>query len=468
MNCSLLLTNLFSMIKELIMKNQIFLFLISVVFLLAACSNDDGGVDLPPLANPTANSASEITDSGFTAGWNFVSTAKSYLLDVSSESDFSNFIAGYEALEVTGIKAEISGLTPGTQYYFRVKAVRESVISDFSNVIMVTTTGTLIDTDVFLKDKAINNFFVGAAVSTNRLSGAYDELLTTEFNSITAESEMKMRTIFTGPGTYDWTRIDALVNYALENDLNIHGHALVWHVEVPDWMETFSGTDAEFEQYVKDYIIAVVSRYAGKITSWDVVNEAINDGGGVRSTIFLEKMGADYIAKCFQWAREADPNSLLFYNDYNTPADLAKQNDVYDLIDDLQSNNIPIDGVGLQMHISIDSPTKQQIQEDIDKAVERNLVVHFSELDVRVNPDGRQIVNSLIEERDFAQRLKYREVVEIYNSIPSDFKYAITMWGIRDNESWIINQYDRPDWPLLFDDSFDRKSAHIGFLEGLE
>ncbi len=450
------------------MKNQILFLLTTIAFLFVDCANDDANVDLPALSNPIANPATEVTESSFIAGWNFVSTAKSYLLDVSTESDFSSYIAGYESREITGINADVSDLTPGTQYYFRVKAVRESVVSDFSNTVLVTTTGTSINTDVFLKDKAANNFFVGAAVSTNRLSGEYDELLTTEFNSITAESEMKMRTIFTGPGTYDWTRIDALVNYALENNLNIHGHALIWHVEVPDWMATFNGTNEEFEQIVKDYILAVVGRYAGKITSWDVVNEAIADGGGTRNTIFLEKIGADYIAKCFQWAREADPNAVLFYNDYNTPADLAKQNDVYALVDDLQSQNIPIDGVGLQMHISIDSPTRQQIQDDIDRVLERNLIVHFSELDVRVNPDGRQTVNSLTQERDFAQRLKVKEVVEVYNSIPDSFKYAITVWGIRDPESWIIDQYDRPDWPLLFDGAFDRKSAHIGFLEGLE
>jgi endo-1,4-beta-xylanase len=450
------------------MKNLILFFIMSMAFLLNACANDGDEPDLPSLKNPVATTPSDITDNSFTASWNFVSTAKSYRLDVSLQSDFSTFIEGYESLEVTTLNAEVKDLTPATEYYFRVKAVRESAESDFSNVVMVTTTGTIIDTDVNLKDKAAGNFFVGAAVSTNRLTGGYNHLLTTEFNSITAESEMKMRTIFLGPGDYNWTRPDALVDYATDNNLNIHGHALVWHVEVPDWMTTFTGSNEEFEQIIEDYIKAVVQRYAGKITSWDVVNEAINDGGGVRNTIFLEKLGPDYIAKCFQWAREADPDVLLFYNDYNTPADLTKQNDVYALIDELQADNVPIDGLGLQMHISIDSPTRQQIQEDVDKALERNLIVHFSELDVRVNPDGREVVGSLTEERDFAQRLKYKEVVDLYSDIPDPFKYAITVWGIRDPDSWIINQYDRPDWPLLFDASFNRKSAHTGFLEGLE
>lgn len=450
------------------MRNLILFFLLSIISLFTACANDTEDIDLPVLKDPEANMATDLTNSSFTAGWNFVSTAKAYLLDVSLQSDFSDFISGYESLKVSGLKAEVTGLTEATQYYYRVKAVRGTDESDFSNVVMVTTTGTLINTDVFLKDKANNNFFVGAAVSTNRLSGDYNELLTTEFSSITAESEMKMRTIFLGPDNYNWSAPDALVQYATENNLNIHGHALVWHVEVPDWMNTFTGSNAEFEQIIEDYIKAVVQRYAGKITSWDVVNEAINDVGGMRNSIFLEKMGTDYIAKCFQWAREADPDVLLFYNDYNTPENLIKQNDVYALIDNLQSNNIPIDGIGLQMHISIDSPTRIQVQEDVDKAIDRDLIIHFSELDVRVNPDGREIVNTLTEDREFAQRLKYKEVVELYNSIPEAYKYAITLWGIRDPDSWIINQYNRPDWPLLFDNSFDRKSAHTGFLVGLE
>ncbi|WKK87821.2 endo-1,4-beta-xylanase [Marivirga arenosa] len=450
------------------MKNLILFFSASLVILFNACANEEVYDDLSPLQKPVVNDPIDINDNSFIAAWNFVSTAKSYRLDVSLQNDFSSYIQGYESLEVAGLNATVAGLTPGTQYFFRVKAVREAELSDYSNVVMVTTSGTLIDTDVNLKDKAADNFFVGAALSTNRLTGGYNELLTTEFNSITAESEMKMRTIFAGPSDYNWTRPDELVQYATENELNIHGHALIWHEEVPDWMRTFTGSNEEFEMIIEDYIKAVVTRYSDKITSWDVVNEAISDGGGIRNTIFLEKLGSNYIAKCFQWAREADPDVLLFYNDYNTPADLAKQQDVYALIDDLQANNISIDGIGLQMHISIDSPTRQEIQDDVDMALQRNLIIHFSELDIRVNPDGRQMVSSLTEEREIAQRLKCKEVVDIYNDIPEAFKYAITVWGLRDPDSWIINHHNRPDWPLLFDDSFNRKSAHIGFLEGLE
>jgi endo-1,4-beta-xylanase len=198
------------------------------------------------------------------------------------------------------------------------------------------------------------------------------------------------------------------------------------------------------------------------------VNESINDGGGMRNTIFKQRMGADYISKCFQWARAADPEVLLFYNDYNTSVDINKQNDVYALIDNLKTNNIPIDGLGMQMHINFESPTKAQLIADTNKAVQRNLKVHYSELDIRVNSKDSQLITTFTPERNVAQKLKCKEIVQVYNAIPAANKYAITMWGLKDNDSWIIDFFKRNDWPLLFDANFNVKKAHTGFLEGLD
>lgn len=449
------------------MKKLFLLLCIGLTLFLNACSKEDSPMT-STLATPVANPATEITETSFKAKWNFVSSAQNYLLDVSLSPDFTDFVENYNAKSVDDLNDVVSNLASGTPYYYRVRAQRGTEKSNYSNVISVITAGTFVDPNTPLKVKAANNFFVGAAVSSNRLAGAYNTLITTEFSSVTAENEMKMESIFAGPTTYNWTQADAIVNYAIANNINVHGHALVWHGSVPSWMNSYTGTDAEFEQMIHDYITAVVTRYAGKVTSWDVVNEAIDDGGGTRNTIFLQKMGPDYIAKCFQWARDADPNVLLFYNDYNTSTDITKQNDVYALIDNLKTNNVPIDGVGLQMHIRYDSPTRQQLQTDVDKVLARNLKLHFSELDVRANSNDSQVLTTLTAERALAQKLKYREVVEVYNAIPATYKYAITVWGLKDNESWILNQYNRIDWPLLFDSSFNRKLTHTGFLEGLE
>jgi len=247
--------------------------------------------------------------------------------------------------------------------------------------------------------------------------------------------------------------------------MNVHGHALIWHNATPTWVENFAGTDAEFEAMVKDYITTTVTRYKGKVRSWDVVNEALEDGSGhpLRNSVFKQKMGDDYIKKCFQFARDADPDILLFYNDYNMASSSTKRAAMFELVDGLGDL---IDGVGGQMHISYNGPAASQIQSLADGVVSRNLKLHFSELDIRANPSNDQ--TSLTSQRAAEQRAKYKEVVEIYNSIPLDNKFALTVWGVRDNESWLIDFWGNPDWPLLFDENYNKKEAYYGYLEGLQ
>lgn len=320
-----------------------------------------------------------------------------------------------------------------------------------------------------LKEKA-STFLVGAATNAQRLTSGndYDKMFKSEFGSITAEYQMKMNVILPEKGSYNWSHSDKIVEYAMDNDLNIHGHALVWHNSTPDWLVNYQGTDQEFEQEVKDYITAVVTRYKGKISSWDVVNEGVNDSGGtLRNTVFKQRMGDDYMAKCFQFARDADPDALLFYNDYNMTSNISKQDKVFELIADWKNRNVPIDGVGYQMHIRYNWPSNVHIQTATNRAVSNNLILHFSELDIRVNPN--EDITYLTEERANAQKQKFKDVVRIYNTIPDQNKYGITLWGIKDDDSWLLSHHNNNnEWPLLFDSDFKAKKAHAGFLEGLE
>ncbi len=452
-----------------------------LVMTLLSCSKDDGnGPDpIEALGIPFASTASNITDTSFQANWVLVAKTDGYLLDVSTNSSFSTFVAGFNALSVTGNTFVITGLSPATSYYYRVRAKRGVEVSNNSNIIAVTTTGIVAEDPTFLKVKAnalANPFFVGVAVKSQQLStgSAYDVVLKNEFSSLTAEYEMKMNPISTGSGSYNWVAADKIVKYGNDNGINVHGHALVWHNAVPNWLTNFSGTNAEFTMEVKKYITDVVTRYAGKVKSWDVVNEAVNDNdGGLRNTIFLQKMGPNYIKDCFQWARDAanaagDTNLLLFYNDYGTSTNINKQNKVYTIVDDLMANNL-IDGVGFQMHNTYLSPTKIQMETDINRAVVKGLKIHVSELDIQVNQNND--ITYLTEERNLAQKAKYLEIVKIYNALPAANKYALTVWGFKDNESWIPYSTDlnHPgnDWPLLYDKDFKLKSAHTGFLEGL-
>jgi endo-1,4-beta-xylanase len=465
------------------MKNKFLLVFASLFFFLNSCSKEDNEASNTLTLNaPIANAATDINNSGFKAKWNFVSNAKNYLLDVSTSDKFETFVPNYNSKSITDLNEMIVGLTAGTQYYYRVRAKADDKISGYSNVISAVTTGSsaIPEDPTFLKVKAnklANPFFVGVAVKANQLTtgSAYDVVLKNEFSSISAEYEMKMNPISTASGVYNWTAADKIVAYGNANGINVHGHALVWHNAVPDWLTNFAGTDAEFAAEVKKYITDVVTHYAGKVKSWDVVNEAADDSGNkMRNTIFLKRMGVNYIKDCFQWARDAanaagDTNLLLFYNDYATSSNTQKQDRVFTIVDDLKADNL-IDGLGFQMHNTYLSPTKAQIETDINRAVAKGLKIHVSELDMQVNQSND--ITSFTNERRLAQKEKYKEMVKIYNALPKANKYALTVWGFKDNESWIPYSTDLNhvgnDWPLLYDSNFAIKSAHTGFLEGLD
>jgi len=463
------------------MKIKFLLVLASFFFFLNACSKDDNEA-VAALETPVANAPKDVNDHGFKAKWNYVSNSKSYLLDVSTNENFTTFVPNYQSKPVTDLNEVVVGLTGGTQYYYRVRAKTETETSGYSNVISVVTTGSsnIPEDPTFLKVKAnklANPFFIGMAIKASQLTSGspYDVILKNEFSSISAEYEMKMDQISTASGVYNWTVADKIVAYGNSNGINVHGHALVWHNSVPTWLKNYSGTDAEFALEVKKYITDVVTHYAGKVKSWDVVNEAVDDNGGaMRNTIFLQRMGANYVKDCFQWAKNAaiaagDTKLLLFYNDYATSTNIPKQDKVFSIVDDLKATNL-IDGVGFQMHNTYLSPTKAQIETDLNKAVAKGLKIHVSELDIQVNQSND--ITTFTNERRLLQKEKYKEIVKIYNALPAASKYALTVWGMKDNESWIpfSTELNHPgdDWPLLYDSNFAIKSSHTGFLEGLD
>lgn len=455
--------------------------LAGIFFFLNSCSKEDN-IAANTLEAPVANAPKDVNDAGFRAKWMYVSHAKSYLLDVSTNEDFSTFVPNYNAKEVIDLNEVVVGLTGGTKYYYRVRAKNETETSGYSNVISVVTTGSsnIPEDPTFLKVKAnklAHPFFIGMAIKASQLTtgSPYDIILKNEFSSISAEYEMKMDQISTASGVYNWTVADKIVAYGNTNGINVHGHALVWHNSVPQWLKDFSGTDAEFAAEVKKYITDVVTHYAGKVKSWDVVNEAVDDNGtSMRNTIFLQRMGANYVKDCFQWARNAaiaagDNSLLLFYNDYATSTNIAKQDKVFSIVDDLKTSNL-IDGIGFQMHNNYLNPTKAQIETDLNKAVAKGLKIHVSELDIQVNQSND--ISTFTNERRLAQKEKYKEIVKLYNGLPAANKYALTVWGMKDNESWIpfSTELNHPgnDWPLLYDSNFAIKSSHTGFLEGLD
>ncbi|MGB3586044.1 MAG: endo-1,4-beta-xylanase [Tunicatimonas sp.] len=317
--------------------------------------------------------------------------------------------------------------------------------------------------------RSMANFPVGVAVSPQRLAQTdYAQIAGSEFSSITAENVMKPQYSWAAEREYDFSAGDSVVAFAENHNQQVHGHTLVWHMMQPKWLrESIDSYDsATLENLLRDYIHSVVKHYRGKVVSWDVVNEAIAaEGDGMRNSVYRQKLGDDYVARCHQYAREADPDVLLFYNDYSVATNPEKLKTILTMVDDFQARGIPIDGVGMQMHIGLDL-SLDNFQYALDEIVKRNLKIHLSEVDIRTNPEGT--AGMLTEEAAQQQQELMAEIVRLYQQIPEQNKFAITFWGLRDNESWLTQNTGNPQWPLLFDDNFSKKPMYQGFLDGLE
>lgn len=326
---------------------------------------------------------------------------------------------------------------------------------------------TILNSDTISLRKVSPFPFGGALnISTLKNNTTYRNTVIKEFNSLTAENVMKMKNISLGRGQYYWTDADYLVAFAQANKMRIHGHALVWYNSTPTWITNFTGTKDDWKAILHEYITAVVGRYKGKIQSWDVLNEAILDDGTFRDCVWKQNIGIEYIDLCFQYAREADPNVLLFYNDYGHEYSSTKRTAINKLATDLIARGVPIDGLGLQMHTSITRPDAD-IKTAINTAASTGLKIHISEFDIRTNTaaDPNLTFNATLSA---AQKQKYKVAVKALFDLPANQRYGFTFWGVYDGQSWIPTEYNCPDWPLPFDNEFNRKDAYYGILAGLK
>jgi endo-1,4-beta-xylanase len=208
----------------------------------------------------------------------------------------------------------------------------------------------------------------------------------------------------------------------------------------------------EWINILRDHITTVVSRYQGKIYAWDVVNEAVNDDGSLRDTVWLRNIGPEYLDLAFRWAHEADPNALLFYNDYGGEGLNQKSNAIYDLVNGLLDRGVPINGVGLQMHVSLEySPSPQEVAENMARLSNLGLDVHITELDVRLELP-------VTEEKLAAQARIYQELLEVCLNV--DNCKAFVMWGFTDRYSWISSFFRGYGSALIFDSSYHAKPAY--------
>ncbi|MGI4751516.1 MAG: endo-1,4-beta-xylanase [Janthinobacterium lividum] len=324
-----------------------------------------------------------------------------------------------------------------------------------------------------LKDYYKNYFPIGVAVSTRSLQGKESELILTQFNSLTPENSMKMGPIHPEENRYFWRDADSIVNFAQAHHLKVRGHNLCWHEQTPKWLfKDANGNEVTKEvllQRLKEHITTVVNRYKGKIYAWDVVNEAISDDPSefLRNSMWYKICGEDFIFKAFEYAHEADPKAVLFYNDYNTERP-EKRERIYKLLKKLVDAKIPINAVGLQAHWSLVEPSQQELIETINRFSSLGLKVQITELDVSVYPwekDRRSLrpgeSDAFTSEAEQKQLNKYAEVFKIFRDYKSVIS-GVTFWNVSDHYSW-LDEYPvagRKNYPLLFNQNYQPKKAY--------
>jgi endo-1,4-beta-xylanase len=316
-----------------------------------------------------------------------------------------------------------------------------------------------------LKDAV--KFPLGASVNPRLMTEneAYRNIAKNELTGMTAENHMKMMLIHPAADRFDFVKGDEIVAFAAATGKRMHGHTLVWHNQVPQWMKDFQGDQKAWEELLKNHIQTVVSHYKGKIVGWDVVNESFLDDGSLRPTLWSEHI-PDYIAKSFQWAHEADPSASLFYNDYGQDGKPKKMQAILDLVAELKRRKIPIHGLGLQMHVNVDSK-KNELDEVLTKSVQTGLKIHLSELDIAVNPKNNP--DYVYEEKAAkAQSELFNYIFKSYAEIPRKQQYGITFWNISDKDSWLRGYFKRPkEYPLLFDENYSKKPAYTELTKSL-
>jgi endo-1,4-beta-xylanase len=303
---------------------------------------------------------------------------------------------------------------------------------------------------------------IGAAVNMSpfRNEAIYTQTLGREFNMLVAENAMKFDAMHPAQNTYNFTDADALVAYAEANNMAVRGHTLVWHSQIPGWLTGGNFTRDQVIAIMRDHIMTVVGRYRGRILAWDVVNEAVSDNNGQLRTdsFWHQRIGPEYIAMAFQFAREADPNAILYYNDYSAEGSGAKSDAVFNLVSGLVSQGAPIDGVGWQMHQINPFRIQQAHRTNAQRLASLGLEVSITEMDVRISlPTTAQELSE--------QALAYRDLVEFCLTQPN-VKTLVT-WGFTDKFSWIPGFFSGFGDALIFDMNYQPKPAYTSMLNAL-
>jgi endo-1,4-beta-xylanase len=330
-----------------------------------------------------------------------------------------------------------------------------------------------------------NNMPIGIAVAAGSTGNsifnsiARQNVIKQHFSQLTAENIMKPEALHPAQNTYDYAAADQLVQFAKDNNMSLHAHTLIWHSQIPSWMKNFSGNKAEWIAMMESHIANVAGHFETKgstLKSWDVVNEAFDDGssGAYRGqsnpndSVWYKNIGPEFIEKAFVAARKAEPDADLYYNDYNLEWSDSKLGAVIKMVKDFKARNIPIDGVGFQMHVwSNNSVSKLKSQFEKVVAIDPSIKVKLTELDVRFNYVTPALTGPSEQLYQTHKQLVHDMVQAYLQAVPPAQRGGITVWGLTDAESWILGLYGRPDWPLFFFNDLKQKPALQGFADAL-
>jgi endo-1,4-beta-xylanase len=319
-------------------------------------------------------------------------------------------------------------------------------------------------------------FAVGAAVWQGDLSGEHAFLLGRHFNSITSENDMKWGSLQPVEGTFNFANADAQVAFAKAHGHVVRGHTLVWHEQNPAWLFQVNGAPmtsteenkALLLQRLDNHIRAVVSHFGDDVYAWDVVNEVIDpaQADGFRRSPWFNIAGTDYIERAFRVAREVAPNARLYINDYGT-TDEPKRTFLLNLVRDLISRGVPIDGVGHQMHSNIEYPSAAAVITTLNQVTALGLDNQITELDVSIYTNSLPPVFTAYEDipqdRYVRQAFKYRDLFRSFTYLAGNIS-SVTLWGQADDHTWLTSSA-RVNAPLLFDTGLKHKLAYTALID---
>lgn len=368
------------------------------------------------------------------------------------------------------------------------------VISNVPDVVIPEVIYSAVDVESLkaLKPELNIGVAVPAGSAGNSIMTSEDRqmVINTHFNQLSAENIMKPESLHPQQDMPFFDDADELVDYAKTNAMTVHGHVLVWHGQIPGWMQNFKGERADWITMMEAHIKLIAEHFddnddntADTVVSWDVVNEAFNENGTYRgskgatnpdpndNSVWYENIGEEFIPLAFKAARDADGDADLYYNDYNLIWNDVKLDAVIAMVNTFEPGTIS--GIGFQTHISVGDPTIETIRANLEKVVSQTtLKIKITELDVRMNnvPDSDTPLTYLTSERADEQKQYYHDIVEAYlDIVPAERRGGITVWGAIDGDSW-LQSWPAPttEWPLLFNSDYTAKPALQGYADALE